>query len=72
MEKWKIEIEKLNSGECYTIPESDYGKAEVYFINDVYLLFGIPTFGGEPYFVQHFVADEKGISELLKMVNGWT
>ena len=38
----KEEILKLKHGEKFIIPESDYGKAEIWFINDIYVLFEIP------------------------------
>lgn len=44
----KEEILKLKQGECFIVPEGDYGKAEVWRINDVFIVFEIPLFGGEP------------------------
>lgn len=46
----KEEILKLKHGEKFIIPGSDYGKAEVWFINNNYILFKIPYLDGEPYF----------------------
>lgn len=43
-------IKKLKHGEHFTIPESDYGKAEVWQLNDYYILFSIPYTGGSPTF----------------------
>lgn len=46
----KENIEALMDGQCYTVPESDYGKAEVWLKNEMYFLFSIPEFGGMPSF----------------------
>jgi hypothetical protein len=49
-----LEIEKLKQGEKFVVPESDYGKAEIWLINDLYFLFSIPAFGGTPTFERAF------------------
>ena len=64
------EIRGLNHGEYYIIPESDYGRAEVWNINDMLFLFEIPMFGGIPIFKRAFpmlLAEE-----LIKLTNSWT
>jgi len=66
----KDEILKLNHGESYTIPESDYGKAEVWRIWDDYLLFSIPTFGGTPSFDSSYTLSS--IDKLIQTVESWT
>ena len=45
-----IKIQSLKEGETYTIPESDYGKADVEYRGGLYYFYEIPQFGGEPYF----------------------
>lgn len=66
----KEEIEKLNSGERYIVPESGYGKAEVWRINNVYVVFEIPMFGGEPYYLGTFSLVE--IEEVIYRINNLT
>lgn len=66
----KEKILELNHKECYIIPESDYGKAEIWRIWDDYLLFEIPTFGGTPMFVESYKI--RKIDELIKRVESWT
>lgn len=66
----KDQILNLKDGECYVWPESDYGKAEIYQRNGSYILFGIPMFGGIPYFVAVFPISE--IDSLIKTVEKWT
>lgn len=66
----RIEIEKLNSGESYVIPESDYGKAEVWRLNNMYILFSIPMYGGEPTFEGCFGTHR--LDDLLSKVYYWT
>ena len=66
----KDEILKLKDGECYTIPESDYGKAEIWLKNEVYFLFEIPMFGGLPSYSGAF--SKRKIDELIQMVGSWT
>ena len=63
------EILKLKHGEKYIIPESDYGKAEVWFINDIYIVFEIPVFGGEPYFHDTYYKNQ--IDALIEYVSTW-
>lgn len=66
----KNEILKLNDGECYTVPESDYGAAEVWKINERYFLFEIPLYGGIPRYEKSFKLKE--IDEMIKIINSWT
>jgi hypothetical protein len=80
LEKDKQGVKILKNGECYTVPQSDYGLAEIWYINDIYFLFGIPLFGGAPYYVDNFYAGnwknpkekEEIISKILDIVHGWT
>lgn len=66
----KKAIENLKSGERYVIPESDYGKAEIWRVNDIYVLFEIPLFGGDPIF--HTTYPVSQIKDMLNNVNNWT
>lgn len=66
----KDEILNLRHGECYIVPESDYGKAEVWRINNMYFLFSIPTFGGEPAFEKAFHI--RDLDNLIKTYERWT
>ena len=66
------EILKLKSGESWTWPEGDYGRAEIWRINDVYVLFEIPNYGGEPRFVETFGVNDVGLDRLIKTVQSWT
>ena len=66
----KEEILKLKHGEKFIIPESDYGKAEIWFINDVYILFEIPYLGGSPYFQATYYRTR--IDALIDNVETWT
>jgi len=68
--KPKEEILKLKDGECWIWPESDYGKAEIWYKNETYFLFEIPTFGGEPYFLAYYTIAT--IPSLIKTVESWT
>lgn len=66
----KEEILKLKDGQSYTVPESDYGKAEIWLKNGVYFLFSIPMFGGEPNFEKEFYSGN--IDGLIDTINSWT
>ena len=64
------EIMKLNDGEKWIWPESDYGKAEIWFKHGGYFLFEIPMYGGEPRFVGCF--SKRRLAELIDIVSSWT
>ena len=66
----KDEILKLNHNECYTVPESDYGKAEIWNIHGHYILFEIPQFGGKPMYVNSY--PKYRIDEMMKKIESWT
>lgn len=70
MEDIKSEILKLNHGESYIVPESDYGKAEILFYNDTYFLFEIPIYGGKPGFHKSYQKNQ--IDEIVKTIESWT
>jgi len=66
----KQEILKLKDGESWIWPESDYGKAEIWYKNGTYFLFEIPQFGGQPMYSCSF--NENNIDGLIFKVNSWT
>jgi hypothetical protein len=66
----KEEILKLQNGKRYIIPESDYGKAEIWLINDIYFVFDIPMYGGFPQYHSLFHKDD--IDEMIAMIDNWT
>jgi len=66
----KEEILKLKHGECYIVPESDYGKAEIHRIHQAYFLFEIPQFGGEPMYKYYFRVGEE--EAMLKSISSWS
>ena len=71
----KEAIMALKDEECYTIPESDYGKAEIWYINGYYFLFSIPIYGGRPVFeqaVDKHNSKEKQVDKVLEIINNWT
>ena len=65
-----VEILKLKDGECWTWPESDYGKARIKLKDGNYSLFEIPTYGGEPIFVAE--VSGRDLPCLIKIVESWT
>lgn len=66
IEKDLKEIKKLKHLESYTIPESDYGKADVFMINETYIFFGIPMYGGEPYY--EFSCNKRNLKECVEKI----
>lgn len=64
------EIEKLKHGEEWTWPESDYGRADIWRLNDRYFLFEIPTFGGTQMFSGSYWPSK--IEELVDEILSWT
>ena len=66
----KQEILKLKDGESWTWPESDYGRAEIWLKNNIYFLFEIPSFGGEPIYDSTYTMAT--LQYLIKKVESWT
>jgi hypothetical protein len=66
----KEQILKLKDGERYIVPQSDYGKAEIWLKNDTYFLFEIPFLGGTPVFTNDYSAQY--IDELIMEYESWT
>ena len=66
----KTQLEKLSHGETYTLPESDYGKAEIYRLHDRYILFEIPMFGGHPQYAGTFHINQ--IDKIITIIDSWT
>ena len=63
-------ILNLKHGENYTVPESDYGKAEIWLIHETYLLFSIPMYGGIPQFEKSY--SKNRIDDMIANYNNWT
>ena len=55
-----------------TSNNDDCGVAEVWLINDSYLLFEIPQYGGDPIFTARFTASKSGAKCIEIMVRSWT
>jgi len=66
----KEQILNLKDGEVYVIPESDYGKAEIWKKNDCFFLFEIPMYGGRPSFNSAYQIHR--IDDLINTVESWT
>ena len=65
----KKEILKLNDGQCWIWPKSDYGRAEIWLKNGTYFLFEIPPYGGKPnYYCCYEVCQ---IDKLISTVSSW-
>ena len=70
LDQIKEEIKKLKDGEVYVVPESDYGKAEIWKKNSRYFLFEIPLYGGEPLFINVYRIEQ--LDDIIKKVDSWT
>ena len=66
----KYEILKLETGQCYIVPESDYGKAEIWRINNMYFVFEIPMYGGKPVYSRSYKLDQ--IDKMIYWINEWS
>jgi hypothetical protein len=66
----KDAIRALPSGMKYIVPESDYGKAEIWKVNDVYVLFSIPMYGGPLQYEAVFYEQE--IDRMISQIKSWT
>lgn len=66
----KEEILKLKDGECWIWPESDYGRAEIWRINEMMFVFNIPMYGGVPYY--HDAYRVVDVDNLIKEIESWT
>lgn len=64
------EIRNLKDGQCFIVSESDYGKAEIWKINDVYIVFSIPYMGGEPTY--HDTYKRHDINVMIEEINNWS
>lgn len=63
-------ISTLKTGECYIVPEGDYGKAEVWCIHKKLFVFEIPMYGGEPIFYDSYPADMA--SAVVDVILSWS
>jgi hypothetical protein len=64
------QIQALKTGECYTVPKSDYGKAEIWRVHDNFVVFEIPQYGGKPIYSGTYLKGQIGV--IAKMIGGWT
>ena len=64
------EIKKLKDAESYTVPESDYGLAEVWKKNGWFFLFEIPQYGGEPMYIGSYCEGRE--DEIVKTIEEWS
>ena len=64
----KESILNLKHGKCYVVSKNDYSRAEIWFLNDAYILFEIPVFGGKPQFVDGFF----NVDCLIREYESWT
>lgn len=69
-EQIKNEILKLKDSESFIVPESDYGKAEIWFKNGTYFLFEIPMYGGKPNFSKSY--SKHCVDDMIKETESWT
>jgi hypothetical protein len=67
---YRSKITELKQGEKFVWPESDYGRCEIYRINNWYIVFAIPTYGGEATFYDAYYADK--IDEMINAIESWT
>jgi len=58
-EQDKKDILNLEDGEMFLVPESDYGKAEIWCVRDCLFLFSIPMYGGSPCYKGVFYSPDK-------------
>jgi hypothetical protein len=65
----KENIEALKDGESYIVPESDYGKAEIWKKYNTYFLFSIPLYGGQPAFNSAW--GKHSIDHMIKTYESW-
>lgn len=64
------EVLKLEDGESYIVPESDYGKAEIWKKNDIYFLFEIPMYGGLPVYSGNYIKHQ--LDKMVAVINSWS
>jgi len=64
------DLEDLSSGKFseINIPESDYGLADIYYINGKYEVYEIPMYGGEP----SLALVDSNAQIVLKIIQSWT
>ena len=66
----KENILKLKDGETYFISMGEEAGGEIWLKNDVYFLFEIPQYGGEPRYIDHY--RKFHIDNLIDIVLSWT
>ena len=68
IEQIKDKIETLQEGEELHWPHADYGKAEIRKKNEMYEVWEIPMYGGEPCFYRAF----DKVEDVILEVGSWT
>jgi len=63
------DVKKLKHNERFIIPEGDYGKAEIWRLNDIWILFEIPMYGGEPICYNTYTF--MGLGVMLYQITKW-
>ena len=70
MKNHKQNILNLKDGETYFISTGEEAGGEIWYKNDVYFLFEVPQYGGEPRYISHY--SKFRIDDLINVVLGWT
>ena len=70
MKNHKQNILNLKDGETYFINTGEESGGEIWLKNDVYFLFEVPQYGGEPRYSSHY--SKFRIDDLINVVLGWT
>lgn len=65
---YQQEIASITEGGEWVWPESDYGCAEIRKVNGRYEVWGIPMYGGRPYYSETVDTPD----EVVKLVESWT
>ena len=68
----KDKIRDLKHGQRFIWPESDYGRAELWRINDAIFLFSIPMYGGSPNFERAYECTGDYVNRIYDNVESWT
>ena len=64
------QLQNMKHTQCQYVNWHEEGGGEVYRVNDVYVLFEIPIFGGEPNYVGTY--HRKELNKLVDMAYSWT
>ena len=70
IDKYIQELTSIKDGESWVWPESDYGRAEIFKVLDMFIVFSIPMYGGEPIYEK--TCRKEDINEMMEMVARWS